>query len=205
MFLSWLLAKHSTIQPTKPDFSLAVAQYRHQAPPYVKYFLHLPPSAAVSYINHIFFYFRRGMRLAVFFISLFYTLLGGNGSLLAAGRTHGSHHSTSQHLKQASAINFSSTTRGYTFTTTSGFPAQDQLLICEEVEDEDANSLSQKKCKPVVSIHSLPSYPSIFTFHEQRVKAVPFYWRPISARYILLRSLRIWFPALFSSPQLILQ
>jgi len=135
------------------------------------------------------------MRVAVFLLSLFFTLLVGNADAFAkieSGTTYFA--ASTLDIKKPEPILFFNNFKDRPSVINNNLPQQDECIVCEKLDDdEDVSDISAKKYKPVVSIHAAPSYQILSNFTHHRAKAFPFFWRPVSYRYILQRTLRIWF------------
>jgi hypothetical protein len=135
--------------------------------------------------------FASGMKLAVIIVSLFTTLICGSTPLLAAGKVADKQQVLFHTLYQNS---FSHSAKKCTTNVSAKDDEnflQHQFIECEEVEDEDGSTQSSRKTRPTIGIHSLPSYPSIFSLHNFSAKYFSTTWLPISATYLRVRSLRI--------------
>lgn len=131
------------------------------------------------------------MRTAAFLISLFCLLLGGNVNLLAVTGSHSGPLSSTLHCKEQPQTVFTNIIQDKAFITNTSSPKEDQLLICEEVEDEEGSDISARKFKSPTGFNPDAQDHSVLTFYHHCAKPLPFIWRSVSTRYILQRTLRI--------------
>ena len=121
-------------------------------------------------------------------------MLGGNVNSLAGVVHNSSYSSSTLQIKKPEATQFNNIGKDKVSNESSGLSEEDEILICEneEDEDEDSNDLSREKCRSVIGFHSIASYQSFLSLSHS-AKALPFFWPKVSYRYILQRNLRIWF------------
>jgi len=129
------------------------------------------------------------MRVAVFFVSLFCMLLGGGVDVLAvnnfSARFHATHHFKKTTPAKVSIPNSQAVSLSYVNLS------EDETFIFEEVEEEEATDWSTRKYRPIIGLHAIAAFQSLVSTTKNCPKARPFFWRPVSYRYILQRTLRI--------------
>lgn len=131
------------------------------------------------------------MKVPVFFASLLFMLLWGNIHSFAGIELRISSCPSPNHIKKQESIKFNNTSQVWVSVTNHNLPEENNILICEDIEDEDVNDLSPGKCKSVVGFYYIPSRQSCLNVHYDCARALPFFWRQSSRRYILHRTLRI--------------
>ena len=130
------------------------------------------------------------MKLLLFFLSIVFVLLFGNGNLLAESGFSIDY--------QSSSLNSNSNVSKCIHT---GFASiyfinftqskENEILICEEVEDPDSDASSSRKGRLVNGL-LIVFYDKFYVDYPHHcVKAFPLLWRNTSHKYILQGTLRI--------------
>lgn len=130
------------------------------------------------------------MRLPVFFISLFFILLGINFSSFAGVEFHSSNASSHLYFNKAQCTASEISSGNWIINNNSSSQEEDKILVCEDVEDEDANDPSPRKYSSVAGFYSILFDQPGLNFHYSNAGEVPFFRIP-ARRYILQRNLRI--------------
>ena len=134
--------------------------------------------------------FAAWMRIAVFFLCLIFLLPVGHANGFKGTWSH----STSSTRSIKIADPFKSTHKDQSSISKNNTGGEEKSLFCEEADDEDSSEASPRKYRSPASLHSIPFYEPVLTYHLDCPTKLPFFWYQPSYRYILQRTFRIWFP-----------
>lgn len=135
-------------------------------------------------------YFSGLMKVPVFFLSIFFLMLFGNGNSFA--KSGFSIQCQSSSINTNSKV-FKNIHTGYTPVCFTNFTQSKiyEILNCEEMEDPESDESSSRKGRLKNSLPGIFYNEFYFGYCHNCVKETPFLWRNSFHRYILQGTLRI--------------
>lgn len=131
------------------------------------------------------------MRRIKFFIYLIFLLLGGHAFANTGIDHSGNGYRFTQYIERSQPVKYANPVNNYTISETFDLNNQDEYIIGEGIDDEDANNELAKKNRLLARCNLPPSFlPDLDYSYNCSTAPQPF-CSHLSYKYITLRVLRI--------------